>query len=135
MQHAENIDMTGHAPMTLSPVSQEIGVRGQPADAEGDMVERDIALVEKTGARYHVLHTTTGRSIDAVRAAKKRGLPVSCEVSPHHLLLTYEACSTADPNTKMNPPLRSEADRQALIPRWWMAPQMLWLRTMRRICC
>ena len=51
MQHAENIDMTGHAPMTLSPVSQEIGVRGQPADAEGDMVERDVALVEKIGAR------------------------------------------------------------------------------------
>lgn len=115
MQHAENIDMTGHAPMTLSPVSEDIGVRGQPADAEGDMVERDIALVEKIGARYHVLHTTTGRSIAAVRDAKKRGLPVSCEVSPHHLLLTYEACSTADPNTKMNPPLRSEADRQALI--------------------
>jgi dihydroorotase len=115
MQHAENIDMTGHAPMTQSPVSEEIGVRGQPSDAEGDMVERDVALVEKTGARYHVLHTTTARSIRAVRAAKAKGLPVSCEVSPHHLLLTYEACSTADPNTKMNPPLRSEADRQALI--------------------
>lgn len=115
MQHAENLDMTGHAPMTQSPVSEKLGIRGQPADAEGVMVERDIALVEQIGARYHVLHTTTARSIHAVRAAKAKGLPVSCEVSPHHLLLTYEACSEADPNTKMNPPLRSETDRQALI--------------------
>lgn len=115
MQHAEDLSMTDHAPMTESAVSQAIGVRGQPAAAEGVMVERDVALAEKTGARYHVLHTTTGRSIEAVRAAKARGLSVTCEVSPHHLLLTYEACGEADPNTKMNPPLRSEEDRRALV--------------------
>lgn len=115
MQHAEDLSLTHHAPMTESEVSRAIGVRGQPAEAEGVMVERDIALAEKTGARYHVLHTTTARSIEAVRQAQKNGLPVTCEVSPHHLLLTYEACRTADPNTKMNPPLRSEEDRQALV--------------------
>ncbi|MEO1171381.1 MAG: dihydroorotase [Myxococcota bacterium] len=115
MQHAEDLSMTDHAPMTDRPVSKAIGVRGQPAAAEGVMVERDVALAEKTGARYHVLHTTTGRSIEAVRRAKAKGLSVTCEVSPHHLLLTYEACGTADPNTKMNPPLRSEEDRQALV--------------------
>ncbi len=115
MQHAEDLSMTHHAPMTECEVSRAIGVEGQPAAAEGVMVERDIALTEKTGARYHVLHTTTGRSVEAVRKAQKKGLPVSCEVSPHHLLLTYEACRGADPNTKMNPPLRSEEDRRALV--------------------
>jgi len=115
MQHAEDIDMTNHAPMTLSHVSEALGVRGQPADAEGVMVERDIALAEKIGARYHVLHTSTKRSLDAIRIAKSKGLPISCEASPHHLLLTVEACAGGNPNSKMNPPLRSEADRQALV--------------------
>ncbi len=115
MQHAEDTDMTQHAPMTESAVSRALGVRGQSAEAEGVMVERDIALAAKTGARYHVLHTSTKRSLDAIRDAKARGLPVSCEASPHHLLLNVEACAGGDPNTKMNPPLRSEADRKALV--------------------
>ena len=115
MQHAEDIRMTQHAPMTDSPVSVALGVRGQSSDAEGVIVERDIALTRETGARYHVLHTSTARSMAAVRAAKAEGLRVTCEVSPHHLLLTYDACATGDTNTKMNPPLRSEYDRQALI--------------------
>ena len=115
MQHAEDIRMTEHAPMTDSPISVALGVRGQSSDAEGVIVERDIALTRETGARYHVLHTSTARSMTAIRAAKREGLPVTCEVSPHHLLLTYDACASGDPNTKMNPPLRSEYDRQALI--------------------
>lgn len=115
MQHAEDLSMTHHAPMTESPVSRALGFEGQPADAEGVMVERDVRLAERAGARYHVLHMTTARSLAAVRQAKARGVAVTCEVSPHHLLLTYEACRQADPNTKMNPPLRSEEDRQALV--------------------
>ncbi len=115
MQHAEDLNMTQHAPMTESDVSRALGVRGQPADAEGVMVERDIALAEKVGARYHVLHTSTKRSLDAIRAAKGRGVRVSCEASPHHLLLNTDACAQGDPNTKMNPPLRSEQDRLALV--------------------
>ena len=107
--------MTHHRPMTEGPTSRALGVEGQPADAEGVMVERDVALAKKTGARYHVLHTSTARSLRAIRGAKAEGLPVSCEASPHHLLLTDEACSEGDPNTKMNPPLRSEADRKALV--------------------
>ncbi|MEO1232902.1 MAG: dihydroorotase [Myxococcota bacterium] len=115
MQHAEDIRMTQHAPMTDSPISVALGVRGQSSDAEGVIVERDIALTRETGARYHVLHTSTARSMAAIRSAKSEGLPVTCEVSPHHLLLTYDACADGDPNTKMNPPLRSEYDRQALV--------------------
>lgn len=115
MQHAEDLNMTHHAPMTESSVSQALGVPGQPADAEGVMVERDVALAKKTGARYHVLHTSTARSLAAIRKAKAEGLPVTCEASPHHLLLTFDACAGGDPNTKMNPPLRSDTDRKALI--------------------
>jgi len=115
MQHAEDTDLTQHAPMTECEVSRALGVRGQSAEAEGIMVERDIALAEKTGARYHVLHTSTKRSLEAIRAAKSKGLPISCEASPHHLLLTVDACAGGDPNTKMNPPLRIESDRQALV--------------------
>ncbi len=115
MQHAEDIRMTQHAPMTDSPISVALGVQGQSSDAEGVIVERDIKLTRETGARYHVLHTSTARSMAAIRAAKAEGLPVTCEVSPHHLLLTYDACASGDPNTKMNPPLRSEYDRMSLV--------------------
>ncbi len=117
MQHAEDTRMTGHAPMTESDVSRALGVRGQSPDAEGVIVERDIALAVEVGARYHVLHTSTARSLEAVRRAKANGGRgrVSCEASPHHLLLTYDACKAGDPNTKMNPPLRSEEDRRALV--------------------
>lgn len=115
MQHAEDIHMTGHAPMTEGPTSAALGVKGQSADAEGVMVERDVALAIEAGARYHVLHLSTARSLKAVRAAKAAGHPISCEVSPHHLLLTDEACAGGDPHFKMNPPLRSEADRRALV--------------------
>lgn len=115
MQHAEDTRMSGHAPMTESDISRALGVRGQSADAEGVIVERDVRLAVELGARYHVLHTSTARSLQAVRQAKKEGGRVSCEASPHHLLLTYEACREGDPNTKMNPPLRSEGDRRALV--------------------
>ncbi len=114
MQHAEDLRVSKHRPMTEGTTSRSIGIEGQPADAEGIMVERDLALVESIGARYHVLHTSTKRSLDAIRAAKAKGLRVSCEASPHHLFLTYEACAGKDPNTKMNPPLRSPEDRAAL---------------------
>lgn len=118
MQHAEDTRLSKHAPMTLGPTSEALGVPGQPADAEGVLVERDLALVRQIGARYHVLHTSTARSLEAVRAAKAEGLPVTCEASPHHLLLTEAAVGElpgGDPQKKMNPPLRAEADRQALV--------------------
>jgi dihydroorotase len=79
------------------------------------MVARDIELVEWTGAQYHVAHASTGRTMDLVRDAKRRGLPVSCEVAPHHFTLTDEACATYNTDMKVAPPLRNERDRLALI--------------------
>jgi dihydroorotase len=95
-------------------VSTRIGVRAQPAAAESVMVARDVELVALTGARYHVAHISAADSVKLVREAKRRGLPVTCEVTPHHLTLTDEACADYDTYTKMNPPLRAAADIAAL---------------------
>jgi dihydroorotase len=115
MQHAEDLSLSQSASMNKGKTSQMLCIKGQLADAEGAMVERDIALAKKYDARYHVLHLSTKRSLDAVRKAKMEGLKVSCEVTPHHLLLNDQACASWDTNKKMNPPLRDENDRLALI--------------------
>lgn len=126
MQHAEDTRISQHRPMAECEVQRAAGILGQPAEAEWVMVERDVALAEQTGARYHVLHCSTARSLAAVRRGKERGASVTCEVSPHHLTLTCndvvkdgidvpEREADLDPNRKMNPPLRSGADRRALV--------------------
>ncbi|MEZ4460167.1 MAG: dihydroorotase [bacterium] len=115
MQHAEDPTLSNHGVMTAGVVSEKLGVPGQSADAEGVMVERDVALAVETGARYHVLHMSTARSLRAVKAARERGGRVTCETSPHHLMLTDEACADANTNFKMNPPLRAESDRLAMV--------------------
>jgi len=119
MQHAEDPTLSKDGVMTTGPTSEKLGVPGQLADAEGAMVERDVALAQEIGARYHVLHMSTERSLKAVRAAKKAGARVTCEASPHHLLLTDEDVPGPDGqprvNFKMNPPLRAESDRLALV--------------------
>jgi dihydroorotase len=79
------------------------------------MVARDLEIVEWTGARYHVAHVSTARTVALVREAKRRGLAVTCEVTPHHLALTDEACSHYDTRTKVMPPLRTAADQEALL--------------------
>ncbi len=79
------------------------------------MIARDIMLAESAGARLHIAHISTARSLELVRSAKERGLRVTCEVTPHHLVLNEEACETFDTNTKMKPPLRSESDRLACV--------------------
>ena len=115
MQHAEDLGLSHSASMNEGKTSRIMGIKGQLADSEGAMVERDIDLAKKYNARYHVLHLSTKRSLAAVRKAKMAGLKVSCEVTPHHLLLNDEACAAWDTNKKMNPPLRDENDRLALI--------------------
>jgi dihydroorotase len=100
--------------MNEGVVSTRAGIRAQPAAAESSMVARDIEICALTGARYHVAHVSTAESVSLVREAKRRGLPVTCEVTPHHLTLTDDACATYDTHAKCNPPLRTAADQAAL---------------------
>lgn len=110
IQHSEMLDLTEGGCMNEGVVSTELGLKGMPTEAEDIMVYRDIALLEKTGGRLHVAHISSGNSVDLVRHAKAKGLPVTCEVAPHHFTLTDEAVRGYDTNTKMSPPLRSTKD-------------------------
>lgn len=110
IQHAEDVHLSANGPAHEGAVSTRIGLRSQPAAAESGMVARDLELVALTGARYHVAHVSCAETVRLVREAKKRGLPVTCEVTPHHITLTDEACAGYDTSTRVNPPLRSEAD-------------------------
>jgi dihydroorotase len=114
VQHCEDLSLSAGGAMNEGPVATQAGIRAQPASAESAMVARDLELCALTGARYHVAHVSSADSIRLVAAAKKRGLPVSCEVTPHHLTLTDEACAHYDTNAKCNPPLRGAADVEAL---------------------
>lgn len=115
IQHAEDLNLAEGGVMNEGEVATRAGLRGQPPQAESIMVARDIELVEWTGAQYHVAHASTGRTMDLVRDAKRRGLPVSCEVAPHHFTLTDAACATYNTDMKVAPPLRNESDRAALL--------------------
>jgi dihydroorotase len=114
VQHAEDLSLSAGGVMNEGVSSTRAGLRGQPPMAESVMVARDLELVAWTGARYHVAHISTAASVRAVREAKKRGLPVTAEVTPHHLVLTDAACCSYDTATKCAPPLRTEADIAAL---------------------
>ena len=122
IQHAEDTRLTQtngtSASMNLGPTSFKLGLRGMPAEAESGMVERDIRLVtemRELRPHLHVAHTSTAAALNAVRQARRNGLRVTCEVAPHHFLLTEEHVGMYDTNAKMNPPLRSAADRDAMI--------------------
>lgn len=115
VQHAEDLDLSEGGSMNEGAVATRIGVKSQPACAESAMVARDLEVCAWTGARYHVAHASAGRTADLVRQAKRRGLPVTAEVTPHHLVLTDEACAHYDTNTKVMPPLRTAADCAALL--------------------
>ena len=117
IQHAEDLDLTGKGVMHEGIWSTRLGLAGIPGAAEDVMVARDLLLQEDVGGRYHVAHLSTARSLELVRRAKAAGRAVTCEVTPHHLLLTDEevARSSFSTHCKMKPPLRSEADREALL--------------------
>jgi dihydroorotase len=118
IQHAEDTRLTERASMNLGPMSFKLGLRGMPPEAESGMVERDIRLVTElrdSHAHLHVAHTSTAAALAAVRQARRSGLRVTCEVAPHHFLLTEEHVGFYNTNAKMNPPLRSAADREAMI--------------------
>jgi len=114
VQHAEDLHLSQKGAMNEGSVSARVGLVGQPSQAESVMVGRDVELVDLTGSRYHVAHVSAARSVAMVREAKRRGLPVTCEVTPHHFSLTDESCESYDTATKVMPPLRSAADVEAL---------------------
>lgn len=115
LQHCEDPDMAAGGVMNSGVTAVRLGLPGMNAIAEELMIQRDLTLVRATGARYHVCHISTAHGVELVRQAKAAGLPVTAEVSPHHLLLTEEACATYDTNYKMSPPLRTKADVQACL--------------------
>jgi dihydroorotase len=115
ISHAEDRHLSRGGAMHEGIVSMETGIPAVPAAAEDVMVARDIILAELTGAHVHIAHLSTAGAVRLVREAKARGVRVTAEVTPHHLVLTEEAVRTFDPNTKMNPPLRSKRDVEALI--------------------
>jgi dihydroorotase len=114
--HEEDPELTGDGVMHEGPVSAALGLAGIPSVSESTTIARDAALAGYEDGRIHVQHLSAAESVEAVRAARAAGVRISCEASPHHLCLTDEAVRSLDPRRfKMNPPLRSEADRQALI--------------------
>ncbi|MGE0598750.1 MAG: dihydroorotase [Dehalococcoidia bacterium] len=120
-EHCDAPDLSHGGSMNEGRVSERLGLPGQPEAAETAAIARNIALCEATGVRLHIAHVTTARGLELVASAKSRGLPITCEVTPSHLFLTEDAVIGSgtepayDTNAKINPPLRTEADRRALV--------------------
>ena len=115
IDHCEEPTLVDGGVVHEGPISMRMGLKGWPGVAEDVMVMRDILLAEYTGGHVHIAHMSTGRSALFVREGKKRGIHVTCEVTPHHFLLTHEAVVGYDTDAKMNPPLRTEQDRDRLL--------------------
>ncbi len=115
IDHCEDAALVDGGVMHEGEVCTRLGLRGWPGVAEDIMVQRDILLAEYTGGHVHIAHMSTARSAEFVRVAKAAGVSVSCEVTPHHLVLTDAAVGEYDTSAKMNPPLRGETDREALL--------------------
>jgi dihydroorotase len=113
-QHAEDPALVRGGHMHEGAWSARLGIPGRPAEAESSIVARDLQLAKRTGGRYHVLHMSCTASAALVRAAKADGVRVTAECTPQHLVLTDETCAGFDPSFKMNPPLREQADVDAL---------------------
>jgi len=114
MQHCQDPALTQGSAMNGGPLAARLGLVGWPAEAEVRIVERDIELNRAVGARYHAQHMSCAGSVEAIRKARREGQPVSGEAAPHHLLLTEQECAGFDPNTKVNPPLRTAHDVEAI---------------------
>ncbi|MBO4477190.1 MAG: dihydroorotase [Lachnospiraceae bacterium] len=115
MAHCEDKNLVGKGAINAGPVAQKIGVEGIPNAVEDIIVARDILLAKETGARLHLCHCSTADSVEMVRKAKADGVKVTAEVCPHHFSMTCDEITSDDANFKMNPPLRTKQDVQALI--------------------
>lgn len=114
-QHAEDLELTNGGCINEGEISSELNVIGIPNSSEAVMVARDLILLAETGAHYHLLHVSTKEAVESISLAKAKGARVSCEVTPHHLLLTEEEVRGYNTLAKMNPPLRGKEDKIALI--------------------
>ena len=121
-QHAQEPRLTADAQMNEGELSGRLGLRGWPAVAEEAIIARDVLLAEHVGSRVHICHVSTAGSVEIVRWAKSRGIDVTAEVTPHHLLLTEDLAETYDPVYKVNPPLRRAAVSRRCAPAWPTAP-------------
>jgi dihydroorotase len=115
IDHAEDKELAAEGSMNEGAVSLRLGLKGIPVEAESIPIRRDISLARMTGRPVHIAHVSTKLGVEAIRAAKKRRVPVSAEATPHHFSLNEEAVLGFDTNTKMNPPLRSQSDVDAVI--------------------
>jgi len=114
ISHCEDLDLAAGGCMNEGPVATRLGLSGIPNAAETVMVLRDIALAELTGARVHIAHVSTRESVQAIREAKARGVSITCETAPHYFTLSEDAVDAYDTHAKMNPPLRSRVDVEAV---------------------
>ena len=114
IDHCEDCSLVDGGVVHEGEVATRLGLRGWPGVAEDLIVQRDVLLAQYTGGHAHIAHISTGRAVDFVRRGKQDGVPVTCEVTPHHLVLTDVATGEYDTDAKMNPPLRSDDDREAM---------------------
>lgn len=115
ISHCENLDLAANGVVNEGAVATRMGLAGIPNAAESTMVMRDIALCELTGSGVHIAHVSTKESVQAIRSAKKRGVKVTAETAPHYFTLTEDAVKGYNTDAKMNPPLRSSQDREAIL--------------------
>ncbi|GAB6173560.1 dihydroorotase [Paradesulfitobacterium aromaticivorans] len=115
ISHCEDSNLQGKGSMHKGEASARLGLRGIPSSSETTMLARDLLLAAETGGRLHVAHVSTREGVEMIRAAKARGVDVSAEVNPHHLMFTDEDITLTNTSLKVNPPLRSQADREALL--------------------
>lgn len=115
ISHAEDHTLSAGGAMNAGERSDQLGIPGIPAEAEWRIIDRDIRLAEKTGARLHIAHISTREGVELVRAAKEKGLPITAEAGPHHFLLSDDTVSEERTETKVNPPLRTQRDIEAVI--------------------
>ncbi|MDE3179562.1 MAG: dihydroorotase [Acidobacteriota bacterium] len=115
IDHCEEPGLSAGGVVNLGPVAAKLGVAGIPGAAEDVCIARDLVLAAETGARLHIAHLSTADGVEMVRTAKARGVSVTCEVTPHHFTLTEDAVEANGTSAKMNPPLRSDSDRQAIL--------------------
>ena len=115
ISHSEDLSLSKNGAMNEGITATKLGIKGIPNAAEASFIMREICLAELAGAPIHIAHVSCEESVEAIRNAKKRGIKVTCETAPHYFTLTEKAVAEYDTNAKMNPPLRTEKDRQAII--------------------